>query len=129
MTHEEATIRAFTQPTQRQRFVAMLQDPKRRREFTSSLAHFNGLDPRFVRAIPKAYHDAASIGSLLKQAGASETCWIISENVTLDGREMDLHEALRQTRGYGMGTIISCLAGKLAYFENEDMRCLLANDS
>jgi hypothetical protein len=36
------------------------------------------------------------------------------------GREMDLLEALEDTVGGGMGTIISCVPGELAYFESEE---------
>jgi hypothetical protein len=57
--------------------------------------------------------------------GAGPKCWIISEWDKLDAREMDLETALRETIGYGMGTIISCIPGKLAYFEDEQDRYIL----
>jgi hypothetical protein len=38
---------------------------------------------------------------------------------------MDLEMALKTTIGYGMGTIISCIPGKLAYFEDEEQRYIL----
>ena len=52
-------------------------------------------------------------------------CWIskfyvTSENAKLDGREMELEAALKETVGYQMGTLISCVRGRLAYFEDED---------
>jgi hypothetical protein len=36
-----------------------------------------------------------------------------------DGEDMDLLTALKQIVGYGTGTVLSCVPGKLAYFEGE----------
>jgi len=36
-----------------------------------------------------------------------------------------LQTALEKTIGYQMGTFISCIPGKLAYFEDEDGRYIL----
>ncbi len=38
---------------------------------------------------------------------------------------MELEVALNETVGYQMGTLISCVPGRLAYFENEDGRWIL----
>jgi hypothetical protein len=34
---------------------------------------------------------------------------------------MFLHQALQETIGQGYGTLISCIPGKLAYFEGEEV--------
>ena len=44
---------------------------------------------------------------------------MMSSGEELDGRELDLAEALREVIGKGFGTLISCLPGRLAYFEGE----------
>jgi hypothetical protein len=36
-----------------------------------------------------------------------------------DGKHMELLTALKQIVGYGTGTVLSCIPGKLAYFEGE----------
>jgi hypothetical protein len=38
---------------------------------------------------------------------------------------MDLKTALRETIGSQMGTFLSCVPGRLAYFEDEEERCIL----
>jgi hypothetical protein len=38
---------------------------------------------------------------------------------------MDLGAALEETIGYQMGTFISCIPGKLAYFDDESSRYIL----
>jgi hypothetical protein len=66
---------------------------------------------------------------LLLGKGAGIKCWVISENAELDGKEIDLQTALKETVGRQMGTFISCTPGKLAYFEDEDGRYILERKS
>lgn len=125
MNHEEATVRAFILPQRRERYLGFLSNQRRRAKFTSELAHFKALDPRYVVKIPPNQQNASSLAKLLTSKGASSRCWVISENSKLDAQEMELEAALRETIGYGMGTIISCIPGKLAYFEDEEDRYIL----
>lgn len=125
MNHEEAVVRAFILPVRQERYLEFLKSPKKRRKFTSQLPHFNHLNPKFVIGIPGNQQHLPSILKLLRDKGASSTCWVISQDSDLDGREMDLETALKETTGYQMGTFISRIPGKLAYFENEDGRYVL----
>ena len=52
-------------------------------------------------------------------------CWAISEDTRFDGREVELDSALSELVGYGMGAILSCIAGRLAFVESEDGRFIL----
>jgi hypothetical protein len=45
---------------------------------------------------------------------------MMSASSKLDGHETELRSALQATVGYGDGTFISCLSGRLAYFEGEE---------
>jgi hypothetical protein len=67
----------------------------------------------------------ADILETLKTRGAPEKCYAISEDEDLDGKELLLSEALRTIHGRGIGTFLSCLPGRLAYFEDEDNRYVL----
>jgi hypothetical protein len=125
MNHEEAAVRAFIRPNRQERYREFLSDPKRRNIFTSELGHFNALDPKCIVAIPPGQQNSSSVAELLTAKGAGSRCWVISENSKLDAQEWDLREALDETIGRGMGTIISCVAGKLGYFEDEDVRYIL----
>jgi hypothetical protein len=125
MNHEEAVVRAFILPVRQERYLEFLKSPKKRKKFTSQLPHFNHLNPKFAIAIPSNQRNLSSILKLLLDKGASSTCWVISEDSELDGQEMDLKTALEKTIGYQAGTFISCVPGKLAYFENEDGRYIL----
>ena len=65
------------------------------------------------------------IAKLLHSKGAGEKCWVISEDVKLDGREVELDSILPEIVGYGMGTILCCVPGKLAFVESENGRFIL----
>ncbi len=68
----------------------------------------------------------SALVKLLLGKGAGIKCWVIFwENAELDGKEIDLQTALKETVGRQMGTFISCIPGKLAYFEDEDGRYIL----
>lgn len=81
--------------------------------------HCRDLDPRFATLIPSNQQSATSIEALLRRNGAPETCYVMSDNRDMDGREMSLSDALSETVGMDAGTLISCVPGKLAYFELE----------
>lgn len=117
---EESLIRAFLLPERRARLLALLASPKRRRKLTAGLAHFAALDPRFATRIDPARQSSAAILALLRERGAPPTCFLLSESADLDGREMPLADALNAVVGRGMGTLISCLPGRLGYYEGEE---------
>jgi hypothetical protein len=125
MNHEEAAIKAFIIPTRQDRYLGFLSNPKRRAKFTSEFSHFKALNPKFLVQIPPSQQNPASVFKLLISMGAGPNCWIISEWGKLDGREMDLEIALGEAIGMGMGTLISCIPGRLGYFEDEDVRYIL----
>jgi hypothetical protein len=125
MNHEEAAIKALIVPNRQERYLGFLSNPKRRRNFTSELAHFKALDPKYLLLISPNQRNPSSVAKLLVSMGAGPKCWVISEWDKLDAREMDLDTALQETIGMGMGTIISCIPGRLAYFEDEDARFIL----
>jgi hypothetical protein len=126
MNHEEELVRAFILPARQERYLEFLRIPKKRLKFIAQLPHFKHLDPRFVLIIPSNQRNATAILKLLVGKGAGPDCWVISENSDLDGRQMDLELALKETIGRQMGTFLSCVAGRLAYFEDEDGRYILA---
>jgi hypothetical protein len=121
--HEVAVVRAFIQKERQERCLFLLGDPKRRRQFTDGLAHLKWLDLRFAHPIPASTaHTAAELAALLRRKGAGKTVWIISEDRSIDGRELPLDAAMGLTWGQCRGTILSCVPGKLAFFRGEEIR-------
>jgi hypothetical protein len=135
--HEQATIKAFVVRGRQERFSSFLANPKNREKFTKELAHFRWFDERFATVVPwkvdpslklwdRHVQGIDNICRLLRSRGAGKTCWVISEDSKLDGQELPLESAIESVKGRGMGTILSCVPGKLAYFEGEDESLLLA---
>jgi hypothetical protein len=131
MDEEVALIRAFVIPPKRGRLVGFVQNPTRRHKLLDLLPHFRDLDPRFVVDIPPDQQGANAIFAALRERGAPPMCRIISTNAALDGREAQLADALTGVVGLGYGTLLSCVRGRLAYFEGEmpKDRCILMRDA
>jgi hypothetical protein len=122
---QAATIRAFVTPQKRDRHIEAISNEKHRLKFRAALSHFSDFDSRWIVPIAPSSQNATSIHAMLKAHGASETCQAISELKELDAREVRLEDALKRIVGSQMGTILCCLPGRLAYFENEDTRFIL----
>ena len=120
--HIPALVRAFITPERQDRYLGLLASPRGRAKLRARLAHLRDLDARFGRPIPSADHTPAAISRLLRARGAPGMCVLLAEDAALDGRELPLDEALGAVVGRGMGTFISCLPGRLAYYEGEDPR-------
>ncbi len=121
--HEQEFVQAFIQRERRERCSFLLSDPSRRREFTAKLAHFNWLDDRFATPVPGSMaHTSEELVLLLKQFGAAPLLWIISEDRSIDGRALDLQEAMDSIWGGSMGSVLSCVPGKLAFYRGEEKK-------
>lgn len=122
---EIAFIDAFILKDRRERLRCLVVNPRRRKQFVQELAHFKWLDQRRVKDLAPSAQNPEDIAKLLRQKGAPDICFLVSEDSALDRKQLPLLAALQEVVGHGMGTFISCIPGKLAYFEDEDQRCLL----
>lgn len=120
MNHDAEFIRRFVSSAKRGRYFSLVQSRKGREKFLDALNHFDALDARYARLVPTSSQTIIQIEALLRQKGAPERCHVISSNLEIDGKEMLLSEALQETIGSGFGTVVSCVPGKLAYFEGEE---------
>lgn len=122
---EIAFIDAFVLKQRRERLRFLVLNPRRRKQFVHELAHFKWLDQRYVRTLAPSAQNPEAIAKFLRQKGAPDVCPIVSEDSRLDRKTLPLLAALEEVVGYGMGTFISCIPGKVVYFEDEDQRCVL----
>jgi hypothetical protein len=119
--HEALVIGAFVTPARRRRMRELHAVPARRRKLIGELlAGVDSFDPRCVRTIPPGQQGAADIERLLRSRGAPSTCHAMSENGEVDGRDLPLADALAEIVGWGASSLLSCLPGRLAYFEGEE---------
>jgi len=118
---EKALVESFFLPAKRDRYLELIRNPKGRGKLLSSLPHCKDLDPRTTLPIQPNQQNASSIEQILIGLGALATCYLVSEDRELDGKTMDLRDALKLVIGYSPGTLISCKPGALGYFEGEDL--------
>ena len=116
MNHEEALISAFIDPRRRGRYPDFIAKPRLRRKLLNELGHFKHLDPRYAR---QRHLGAAGLKLLFEENRFLDVCWVVSENPKIDGRFMQLSDAVSELHR-GFGTFLSFVPGKLAYFGNED---------
>ena len=120
MDVEEALLRAFIVPERRSHYIARLATPKSRKKLLDSFYHLHDLDPRFAHRIEPRLQRADSIYDDLRRRGAPERCYVMSASSDLDGQEAELRPTLEEIVGCYDGTFVSCLPGRLGYFEGEE---------
>jgi hypothetical protein len=116
--HESAFVTAFVVKSRRERALEILASSKNRHKLTNEFDHHGRyIDSDCIRSILPRYQHPPEIAEILRGMGAPETCHVIGGS--RDGEEMELLAALKEVVGYGTGTVLSCIPGKLAYFEGE----------
>jgi hypothetical protein len=117
--HESAFVESFIVKPRRERAMELLASSKHRHKFTSKFDH-HGRDyfmPECILPIEPRHQHPPDISHMLRAMGAPQMCHVIGGEH--DGEDVELLAALKQIVGYGTGTVLSCVPGKLAYFEGE----------
>jgi hypothetical protein len=123
--HDEALIASFVKRSKRDRYREILSNPRLRHKFTDQLAHFADFDPRYRLPIPSNKLSADNIVRELQKRHSPKVVFAISEDPALDQKELVLVDALKEIVGSGMGTVLSCIPGHLAFVETETERFIL----
>ena len=116
---------AFVKRRKRDRYREILSNPRLRHKFTSQLAHFADFDPKYRLPIPSNKLFVENTVRELQKRQSPNIVFVISEDPRLDQKELPLVEALKQVVGLGIGTVLSCIPGRLAFVETEDERFIL----
>lgn len=125
MHHEQALVSAFVKRNKRDRYREILSDPRLRHKFTSQLAHFRDFDPKYRVPLASRKLFVGNIAAELHKRHCPTIVFAISEDPAIDQKELLLTEALAKTVGSGMGNVLSCIPGRLAFVETEDERYIL----
>ena len=118
--HAAALIGAFVRAERRERYLALLASVRGRAKLRAALAHFRDLEPRTARPVPPTQQTPGAVAALLRAHGAPAECVVLAEDAALDGQRLSLEAALDAVVGRGMGAFVSCVAGRLAYYEGEE---------
>jgi len=80
------------------------------------------LDPQYSEHLKGSDAFSGTVEAILHKSGASPTCFVFSTNSHLDGREMLLREALEEIIGMGDAAFVSCIPGRLGFYEYDCMK-------
>ncbi|MFN8166799.1 MAG: hypothetical protein U0X76_11705 [Bacteroidia bacterium] len=118
--HEIGFIKSFIIKEKQDRLLALLQMKNSRNKIRALIAHEIYLNKMYSLPIKGELDNPRSIHKYLREKGAPTNCYIICENESFDQKEMALNDALEIIYYTDLGTIISCIPGKLAYFQSEE---------
>lgn len=124
LRYEEEIIRLFVRKDRKERYLFMLARPDRRDEIVGALHGQIEFDPRFCTALPHAL-DPKYLCGIMKEKGAGEYAYVMSNIEDMDGRVLPLLDALQNTVDATIGTIVYCFEGQVAYYESDDAGCCL----
>ena len=119
--HEAGFVDAFVVKAKRERIRQFLPDSRQRGKVMATLAsHTPDLDDRFMTKVPPRQQTPAAVERLLRQRNAPDDCYAISPEDELDGTTAPLSDLLKQVVGTSNGTVLSCVPGRLAYYEGHE---------
>lgn len=113
---ETKVIENYIVKNKRNRYLNFIKKPKTRKKFTDELAHFSSQLDNFEK-IETSEWDV--INEKLKRIKSTQDCYVISENYETDGKRMKIDNALTETIGMGMGTLIVFGNADLVFYEGE----------
>lgn len=116
--HERRLIEIFVTPDKKESYLALLRSKNGRDKFINELPRFKGLDKKY--AVKSELNKKDIIKELI--SGGSESCYVISGSKEYDTKTMPIKDAVDSIYEAGPGAIISCIPGKLIYYEGADER-------
>lgn len=112
----EGFIQAFIRRDKRDRWRTLLSTLKGRHKLVRTLDHGFDFDPRWAERL----EPGVTVEEIAKLLAPAREGYLISSNWELDGRTMEIIEALENVVEGDFGTIIVCIPDRLAYFESEE---------
>jgi hypothetical protein len=116
---EAAFVHSFVNPDRQQRWLSALANNKRRSKILDRLADSRDLQLNRMQLMDRKLNFPESIYSYFIAFGARYECHAISEIKPLDGRDLPTLEALQKCVGFGVGTVLSFIPGRLCFYEQE----------
>lgn len=117
MNDHEAGLLTFLTPRSERRLRTLWEAPPKKRAAAREYLNQIEFDPHFQHPLSGAASLSNSVLEELQRRGASSRCYVISWDARIDGVELPLDEALVAASGLFEATFLSCLPGKLGFFE------------
>jgi len=119
MQDELLLFKAFVIKQRQDRYVNLVATDKGRKKLRSYIAHFEDIEGKHATPL-RALQTSQELIDLLKSKRAPSTCYIIAENSQYDMKTLPLNDAINQLFNSGIAFFLSCIPGKLAYYESEN---------
>ena len=118
---ESTVIQRFIVKGKQDRYLQFVNSPKNRKKLIANLAHFRDLEEDAFELVTGIEEDVVR-KALAQQGISASTCYVISENSRIDTLTLGLSEAMRETVGYQMGTMLVFGNADALYYESETMK-------
>ena len=115
---EELVISAFILKRRRERARIELFNEKKREHFLWYMHDEAAFESNYMQKIEEPVSSTRIVYDILKKCGAPDSCYVMSLFSSCDGQIVTLEQGLSEVVFNGHG-LISCIHGKLAYFEGE----------
>ena len=118
--HEELFIKHFIHRHRQHRWKEMFDDGNEG-SVLHRLAHnySTEIDPKYVLPIPKNEQSPDKIEKALRRYGKIDICWAMSEHDDHNKKSLPLKDALKDALEQGFVVIVSCIPGKLCFYQAE----------
>jgi hypothetical protein len=113
-------ILPFVLESRRMRWRELFHRPKGRKKLLATLWNGDDFDRTLFTQLQSAERSVSAVLAKLQGLGAPSHCHLISARSSLDGKNLELSSALQMVFDLAPGTIISCIPGELAYYQNDD---------
>jgi hypothetical protein len=120
-TTEQQFVEAFVTADKKQRLMGFFRSNKARWKGLLELEHFHPgiIDARYAHPVSRKDSTPERIIQLLRQRGAPSDCYVFSNCKEVDQKLMPLELAIHEIHGIGIGTVVSLIPGRLAFYEGE----------
>ncbi|AWM34454.1 hypothetical protein [Hymenobacter nivis] len=118
---ESKVIQRFIVKSKQDRYIQFVNSSNNRKKFIANLAHFRDLEASVFELVSGIEEEVVR-QALAQQGIATRTCYVISENSQIDARVLDISEAMRETVGHQMGTMLVFGDADALYYESETMK-------
>ena len=116
---EIKVIEKYIDKDKQERYIKFVTSKNHRSKFIKDLAHFKHLKWELFDKIQG--NEVEIITTKIKQIKpAISNCYVISENSKIDAKVLQIENALEETIGYGMATILVFGDADIIYFEDEE---------
>ncbi|WP_426490849.1 hypothetical protein [Hymenobacter sp. 102] len=115
---EIKVIERFVNKDKRERYIQFVASEKNRAKFIKDLSHWNFLESSLFTPVNGIEEDVV-MTTTARNGVANDTCYVISENKQIDGRFLGTKEALAETVGHGLGSILVFGNAEMIFYECE----------